>query len=152
MSKFDKSMSEIFNISPFTDPMDDGGEPKQVLVPIQETPKTNDLKVDLSSAYNQSKDNLEDIISQGMEAMEDILAIAKEGQHPRAFEVYGSLLKNVVDANKELLNIQKQMREMDTAGQKSGPTNIEKAVFVGTPSDLNKLLKGKSLDEDDIQG
>jgi len=82
--------------------------------------------------------------------MEEILAIAKEGQHPRAFEVYGTLLKNVVDANKELLNVQKQMREMQNAGQKTGPTHIDKAVFVGTPADLNKLLKGNN--ENDISG
>ena len=79
-------------------------------------------------------------------SMEEILQIAKEGQHPRAFEVYGSLLKNVVDANKELLAVQKQMREMENAGKKStNNTTIDKAVFVGTPQDLNKLLRGEDL-------
>ena len=106
----------------------------------------SDLTSDLKDAYEQTKDNLQELIDQGKEAMEEILAIAKEGQHPRAFEVYGSLLKNVVDANKELLNIQKQMREMDNVGKKStNNTTIDKAVFVGTPQDLNKLLRGEDL-------
>jgi hypothetical protein len=75
--------------------------------------------------------------------MEEILQIAKAGQHPRAFEVYGTLLKNVVDANKELLNVQKQMRTMETGKQPVGETRIDKAVFVGSTDELNKLLKGK---------
>jgi hypothetical protein len=104
-----------------------------------------DLTQDLADAYEQTKDNLQELIGQGMEAMEEILAIAKEGQHPRAFEVYGSLLKNVVDANKELLAVQKQMRDMDNNKNKGGNTTIDKAVFVGTPSDLNKLLRGEEL-------
>ena len=70
--------------------------------------------------------------------------IASAGQHPRAFEVYGTLLKNMVDANKELLNIQKQMREMDEEKKKGkGDTNIDKAIFVGSTTELSKFLKGK---------
>jgi hypothetical protein len=77
------------------------------------------------------------------QAMEETLQIAKAGQHPRAFEVYGTLLKNVVDANKELLAVQKQMREMNKQNQPSGATHIDKAIFVGSTSELNKLIKGK---------
>jgi hypothetical protein len=101
------------------------------------------LESDLTDAYQQTKDNLQDLIDQGKEAMEEILEIAKQGQHPRAFEVYGTLLKNVVDANKELLAVQKQMREMDSKKKDSG-TTIDKAIFVGSTQELNKLLKGKS--------
>ena len=146
MSKFDKSIDDIFNIDSFSDPMnDERTNIKTVLPAAQSTPiDSADLDGDLKTAYDQTRDNLQDLISQGMEAMDDMLQIAKEGQHPRAFEVYGTLLKNVVDANKELLNIQKQMREMENAGKKAGPTNIDKAVFVGTPSELNKLIKGSS--------
>ena len=146
MSKFDKSIDDIFNIDPFSDPINDTETNKTTTLPMMPstTVDSNDLDVDLKSAYDQTKDNLQDLISQGMDAMEEMLHIAKEGQHPRAFEVYGTLLKNVVDANKELLNVQKQMREMENAGKKAGPTNIDKAVFVGTPSELNKLLKGSS--------
>jgi len=74
--------------------------------------------------------------------MEEILNIAKAGQHPRAFEVYGTLLKNMVDANKELLNIQKTMRDMDK--KKEGDTKIDKAIFVGSTAELNKFLNHKN--------
>ena len=76
--------------------------------------------------------------------MEEILQIAKAGQHPRAFEVYGGLLKNMVDANKELLAIQKQIRSMDDSKKESKQqTNIDKAIFVGSTTELQKLLKNK---------
>ena len=78
----------------------------------------------------------------GKDGLEEILQIAKAGQHPRAFEVYGTLLKNMVDANKELLNIQKQMRDMD-GKKKDGDTKIDKAIFVGSTAELSKLIKGK---------
>ena len=103
-----------------------------------------DLKQDLTDAYQQSRENLQGLIDQGQEAMHEILNIAKAGQHPRAFEVYGTLLKNVVDANKELLAIQKQMRDMDENAKKDkGGTNIDKAIFIGSTAELNKLIKGK---------
>ena len=143
MSKFEESMEEIFDLSPLTKSNKSITEAKKNLPATIDV--NADLSQDLSDAYEQTKDNLQELISQGMEAMEEILAIAKEGQHPRAFEVYGSLLKNVVDANKELLAVQKQMRDMDSNKNKGGNTTIDKAVFVGSPSDLNKLLKGEEL-------
>lgn len=143
MDTIEKTMEQIFEATPLAKSNKPITEAKKNL---PASPDVNvNLTQDLSDAYEQTKDNLQDLISQGMEAMEEILAIAKEGQHPRAFEVYGSLLKNVVDANKELLAVQKQMRDMDSNKNRGGNTTIDKAVFVGTPSDLNKLLRGEEL-------
>jgi hypothetical protein len=75
--------------------------------------------------------------------MDELRQIASAGQHPRAFEVYATLLKNMVDANKELLNVQKQMREMDGKKKDGGDTKIDKAIFVGSTAELSKLIKGK---------
>jgi len=139
MNNFDKNMEQIFDVVP-SNPIEQKKSTEIVSVKYNDP----DMKQDLTDAYQQSKENLQEIIDQGKEAMEDILNIAKAGQHPRAFEVYGTLLKNMVDANKELLNIQKQMREMDEENKKSkGDTNIDKAIFVGSTAELNKLLKGK---------
>ena len=101
-----------------------------------------DLKQDLVDSYEQTKSNLQDLIDNGKDAMEELRQIASAGQHPRAFEVYATLLKNVVDANKELLNVQKQMREMDGKKQETQKTNIDKAIFFnGSTAELQKLLK-----------
>ena len=140
MTEFNKNMEKIFDVTP----------------KIIENEKTNlitttntihgkpDLEQDLTDAYQQSRENLQGIIDQGQEAMAEILEIAKQGQHPRSFEVYGTLLKNMVDANKELLNIQKQMRDMDSVKKEVNNTNIDQAIFVGSTEELNKLLKNNN--------
>jgi len=136
MNTFDKNMEKLFDVTPVEQ------KEKPLLPVVTKSEDGPDLKNDLEDAYQQTKDNLQDLIDQGKEAMEEILNIAKAGQHPRAFEVYGTLLKNVVDANKELLAVQKQMRTMD-GKSKEGDTKIDKAIFVGSTAELNKLLKGK---------
>ena len=135
MNNFDKKMEEIFDVVPSPE------EKKEKLPAVVAKDNDPELKQDLADAYQQSKENLQGIIDQGKEAMEEILQVAKAGQHPRAFEVYGGILKNMVDANKELLNIQKQMREMDGVKRETTNTNIDKAIFVGSTSELSKLLK-----------
>ncbi len=140
MNELNKSLSEVFDVEPLKEV-----KKEEKLPTVQQNYSEPDMKQDLTDAYQQSKENLQAIIDQGKEAMEEILQIAKVGQHPRAFEVYGTILKNMVDANKELLAIQKQMRDMDENAKKatsSGP-NIDKAIFVGSTSELSKLLKGK---------
>ena len=140
MSTFEKNMEEIFDVATKT---------VTPLVPIvkkeasTETLAEDNLKEDLADAYEQTKSNLQDLIDQGKDAMEEMLAVAKNSQHPRAFEVYGKLLNNVVDANKELLSVQKQMREMDKKNPPAGSTTIDKAIFVGSTSELNRLIKSK---------
>jgi len=135
MNTFDKNMEKIFDVTPVEVPE------KQSLVPVRNNSEELDLKQDLTDAYEQSKSNLQDIIEQGKDAMKEILQIAKAGQHPRAFEVYGTLLKNMVEANDRLLKMQKEMREMDGKKKDNGDTKIDKAIFVGSTAELSKILK-----------
>jgi len=135
MNTFDKNMENIFDVVSVKE------TEKSFDVKVKSTDEP-DLKADLADAYRQSKDNLQDMIEQGKDAMEEILQIAKAGQHPRAFEVYGTLLKNTVEANDRLLKMQKEMRDMD-GKRGNGDTKIDKAIFVGSTAELNKLLKGK---------
>jgi uncharacterized protein YicC (UPF0701 family) len=135
MNTFDKNMEKIFDVTPVEVPE------KQSLVPMKNNSSELDLKQDLTDAYEQSKSNLQDIIDQGKDAMDEILQIAKAGQHPRAFEVYGTLLKNMVEANDRLLKMQKEMREMDGKKKDNGDTKIDKAIFVGSTAELSKILK-----------
>jgi hypothetical protein len=135
MNELNKNLSDIFDVTPIE-------EVKKEKLPTVSTKYNKpDIESDLADAYQQSRENLQGIIDQGQEAMHEILEIAKAGQHPRAFEVYGGILKNMVDANKELLSIQKQMREMDNTKKETNNTTIDKAIFVGSTADLGKLLK-----------
>ena len=134
MNELNKNLSEVFDVEPIEE------SKKEKLPVLQQNYNDPDLKQDLTDAYQQSKENLQEFIDHGKDALEELINIAKAGQHPRAFEVYGTLLKNMVDANKELLNIQKQMRDMDKS-KETNNTNIDKAIFVGSTAELGKLLK-----------
>ena len=135
MNKFEKNMEELFEVTPTIE------EKKEKLPTVSVRYNKPDIEEDLTDAYQQSKENLQGIIDQGKDAMEEILQIAKAGQHPRAFEVYATLLKNMTEANDRLLKIQKEMRDMNK--KKEGNTNIDKAIFVGSTSELSKFLKNK---------
>jgi hypothetical protein len=143
MKNLDKNMSEIFDIDPISDMMNDDPDVKKVVLPAPMSTGEPNLKQDLNDAYATSKDNLVDFIEQGKDAMEELLQIAKAGQHPRAFEVFATLFKNMTDANDKLLDMQKKMREMDGKKAPVGDTIIDKAVFVGSTSELNKMIKNK---------
>lgn len=143
MSTTDQNIEKIFDVSSSTDIVTKKQLP---LVPI--TPSDEpDLKQDLNDSYQQTRENLQDLIDHGKDAMDEMLQIAKAGQHPRAFEVYGKLLDSVVSANKELLSIQKQMRDMNGIKKEVNNTNIDKAVFVGSTDDLAKFLKNESKNQ-----
>ena len=141
MNELNKNLSEVFDVEPIKDVKEQKKEEK--LPVLQQNYNDPDLKQDLTDAYQQSKENLQEFIDHGKDALEELIQIAKAGQHPRAFEVYSGLLKNLVDANKELLATQKQMRDMDPKIKETTNTNIDKAIFVGSTSELSKLLKGK---------
>ena len=139
MNNFDKNMEQIFDVTTkaVTPPV-----VKKETLPAVKVDEA-ELEEDLADAYEQTKSNLQDLIDQGKSAMGEILEIAKAGQHPRAFEVYGTLLKNMTEANDRLLKIQKEMREISETKNNTSQTSISNAIFVGSTSELNKLLKGK---------
>jgi mevalonate kinase len=137
MNDFDKKMSEVFDVTP----VEQVKKPQPVVTTHYKPP--SDDKQDLVDAYQQSKENIQEIIDSGKDAMEEILQIAKAGQHPRAFEVYATLLKNMTEANDRLLKIQKEMRDIEGRKKDSG-TTIDKAIFVGSTSELSKFLKGNN--------
>jgi hypothetical protein len=144
MSKFEKNMSDIFDVVPtVVDTIVDEVQEKPVAVKKpkqQESSIDRDLEID----YNRVRNNYEEIISKGVDAIDSILEIARESEHPRAFEVAATMIKNVSDANEKLIILQKQMREMNKNKEKeTGTTKIDKAIFIGSTADLNKMLKGK---------
>jgi len=140
MNNLDKNLSEVFDVNPIGEKMEE--TPKKTSLTTHY--KQPDIESDLTDAYQQSKENLQGIIDQGQEAMYEILEIAKAGQHPRAFEVYATLLKNMTEANDRLLKIQKEMRELSGIKKEASTTNIDKAIFVGSTSELSKFLKNKT--------
>lgn len=102
--------------------------------------------------YEYARENLKNIISTGQNAIDGIMILAKEGESPRAYEVVGQLIKNVVDANKDLLELQKKVNEIENGKNNSSRTtkNItNNALFVGTSKDLQSLLKDMKGNDND---
>ena len=81
-------------------------------------------------------------MKKGNDAIDHLLAIATDTEHPRAFEVVATLIKNTAEANEKLMTMQKAVRDMKNIKSKEGVT-VDKAIFVGSTSELSKLLKGK---------
>ena len=142
MTKFEKNMSEIFEIEPTE-------EVQSTAVVVKEEKPIDKIEIkledDLEKDYDKVRQNYEEIINKGVDAIDSILEIARESEHPRAFEVAATMIKNVADANEKLIMLQKQMREIQRASGKEPQTStkIDKAIFVGSTADLNKMLKGK---------
>lgn len=123
-------------------------------VEIINTTTTNDLttettiNADLEQDYDYTRDNLKEVIGKGSTALDGILELAQESEHPRAYEVVGQIIKSVVDANIQLIELQKNMKALKKTESK-GPNSITNALFVGSTHELQKLLKGKKLDVGD---
>ena len=95
---------------------------------------------------NYSRANYYNLIEKGNEALDGILEVAKESQHPRAYEVAANMIKNLSDVTEKLMILQKQQMELQP--KEVAPTNItvDKAVFVGSTADLLKKIKNESSD------
>ena len=139
MNNFEKALGEIFDVSvPEVLPA-----VKKANLPavIAGTP---DLEEDLSDAYEQTKTNLQDLLDQGKDAMDEILLIAKAGQHPRAFEVAGQLVKAQAEIAKELVGLHKTKKDIDKASGKSASIGTQNnIVFAGSTSELMKMINGQ---------
>ena len=90
-----------------------------------------------------SRSNYYNLIEKGNEALEGILEVAKESNHPRAYEVAANMIKNLSDVTEKLMILQRQQKELQP--KETVPTNIaiDKAVFVGSTADLLKRLKNE---------
>ena len=109
----------------------------QPTVPAIPRPQTTDEDED---DFKYSRENLYHIIERGQDALEGVLKVAQETDHPRAYEVAGQLLKTNADNAEKLVNLQTTKKKVR---EESGPKNVTNALFVGSTTELQKLIKGK---------
>ena len=112
----------------------------QELVEVNEPDIQTQIPNDISKDYDFARQNLYDVIDKGNQALDYLLELAKESEHPRAFEVVVQLTKTLVDANNNLLDIQKKVKELSKT---ESPKSVTNALFVGSTNDLQRLLKAK---------
>jgi len=98
--------------------------------------------------YEYTRGNLYSIIEKGQEAINGILELAQDSEMPRAYEVAGQLIKSVSDATDKLMDLQKKLKDVNKEEEAKGPSTVNNALFVGSTSELSKLLKAQTKKED----
>jgi DNA-binding ferritin-like protein len=93
--------------------------------------------------FEMARSNIHEIIQNGAFAMEKLSQIADQSQHPRAFEVLSTLMKTMLDANKDLLALQKQIREISAADtpMNDEAKSVTNNLFVGSTAELQKAIE-----------
>ena len=113
----------------------------------QELPNVVLKKDDVEKDYKYTRGQLYSLIEKGQEAINGIMEVAGESASPRAYEVAGQIIKSVADTTDKLMELQKKVKEIDE--DKGKPTQVtNNAVFVGSTSDLSKMLKDGLLNND----
>ena len=111
-------------------------------VDITVSNQVNPTTVDIEKDYKYTRGQLYSIIEKGQEAINGILELAQESEMPRAYEVAGQLIKNVADVTEKLGELQLKMQKLKEVPS-NAPKNVTNALFVGSTSELQKMLKGK---------
>lgn len=128
MKKLNEKLSEALDIEP--------------IELVETTTEIVEMNSPVDDDAEFARCNIRSLIQKGNIAMDQLLHVAKESEHPRAYEVAAGLIKNLSDLNKDLLEIQKRRKDLspqEAANIKN--VNVDKAVFVGSTAELVKLLK-----------
>ena len=129
MKKGYDSLNDTFNT--------DGSVEVDAIVKADEAPKVDEVKKD----YDYTRVNLYSLIEKGQEAINCIMEVAGETASPRAYEVAGQLIKSVADTTDKLADLHKKVKDIEEDNPKKQNTVTNNALFVGSTSDLSKMLK-----------
>ena len=107
MTNMDEKVNEILGLKSLPE---EKKEVKEFSPPVKR--EDDKSKADVDNDYKYSRDNYYNLIEKGQEAIQGILDIAKEGQHPRAYEVAGQLIGQVGQTVDKLQDLQKKLKDM----------------------------------------
>jgi len=138
MSKFD-SLNDTFNT-------DDSVE-VDAIVKAEDTElqKSQTRAENVEKDYDYTRGNLYSLIEKGQEAINGIMEVAGETASPRAYEVAGQLIKSVADTTDKLADLHKKVKDIEADNPKTQSTVTNNALFVGSTSELSKMLKDGML-------
>ena len=130
------------------DPIDEALNVKSEIIPTPEdvvSKKKNQIKKGegqyVGKDYDYTRGNLYSLIEKGQEAINGIMEVAGETASPRAYEVAGQLIKSVADTTDKLMDLQKKVKEVEEDANKTTNNVTNNALFVGSTSELSKMLK-----------
>ena len=131
-----KNFDSLDNVLNTSSEMQVYEEPKRA-----EITTVNQSSVDIKKDYEYTRANLYSLIEKGQEAIDGIMELASESDQPRAYEVAGQLIKSVGDVTDKLIDLQKKLKDIEDDTVKTTNNVTNNAVFVGSTSELSKLLK-----------
>ena len=137
-NKFD-SLNDTFNT-------DDGVEVDAIVkAENSELQKSQTRAENVEKDYDYTRGNLYSLIEKGQEAINGIMEVAGETASPRAYEVAGQLIKSVADTTDKLADLHKKVKDIEADNPKTQNTVTNNALFVGSTSELSKMLKDGML-------
>ena len=144
--KIDDSLSEVFDT-----PLITKTEGEVIDATTGEIVVTGEHKIE--DDYDVARNNLRELLTTGQEALMQALEVAKQSEHPRAFEVVGNLMKNLSDINHQLLDLhtkRQELKEIQTApknGKGAPPSVTNNSIFVGSTAELSKMIENMRKDQ-----
>ena len=138
------------------DPIDEALNTSSTTIEVSNTPEngcitrkenTKNITGDIEKDYEYTRANLYSLIEKGQESLNGIMELAGESASPRAYEVAGQIIKSVADTTDKLMELQKKVKEIDEESAKKPSTVTNNALFVGSTSELSKMLKDGFLDK-----
>ena len=109
-----------------------------------------DTEENIEQDYKVARETYHDLIEKGREGLEFMMEIAKESEHPRAFEVLATMIKTISDTNGELMKHNKIRNDINKADELENPTVTNNNLFVGTTTELQKMLQNNNKENEVI--
>ena len=98
----------------------------------------------IDNDYKYSRDTYYELVEKGKQSLELMIEVARESEHPRAFEVLSGMIKNISDVNDRLMDLNKKKKDIDRKEEVKKIANTTNNLFVGSTTELQKLLKNES--------
>ena len=113
-----------------------------IVVPIDRKPLEDErLEKDLSTDYETVRKNLRELVDVGKGALDGVLAVALEGDSPRAYEVVAMMIKTLSEANREVLDLHdkvKKIRKQEVIT--NNVSNTTNSIYVGSTKELQDII------------
>ena len=122
-------LNKLFNIE----------ETKQEALPV--LMPSQSLELDKEDDYQLARATLRKLIVKGEDTLDEMINLAKNSEHPRTYEVAGQLIKTMSDVAKDLLELQKKVKDLNSENDKPSIGTQNNVVFPGSTTELMKLLK-----------
>mgnify|MGYP001193837915 FL=1 len=98
-------------------------------------------KDNVNHDYDYSRETYYELIEKGKDALEMMIEVARESEHPRAYEVLSGMIKNVSDVNDKLMDLNKKQKQMDEVDKPAQVENQQNNYYLGSTADIQKMLR-----------